>query len=516
MKLGKQSVFYNAFFLCMSSIGLQLIGFVYRIGLSRFGGAEVMGMYQLIMPAYSVIMSFTMSGLTLAVSRLCAQYQAAGDSAGVRGVVRFSQLVFLCLFACAAIPVCLFPDLIAGVVLGEPKIKVALLLLLPCLFLTGFENIFKSCFHGIKYILPPIVSELTEQIVRTIAGLGLLLFLCPEDPGAATAMIVLGMVISEVFSVVILTSFYKKTGRRILPKREGHLKIPKGMFRRVAAIAVPVSSAGLLNNFLSSATTILIPNRLMAAGVSAQEAMSSFGVMVGMTMPLLMLPTAFIHPLNTVLLPRFSQYSAKNNEAQTRRKAGKAIQITSILISVSLSIMLPLGNELAQLIYHQSSAGEHIFALSVATYIKEFGSVEQWKAHYMERASQETMQRGYQKLVEWYGSKEAALDAAMAPPNQELVQACQKRLDAVLEKLNEKRKRGCPLDSFEVRESVGEYEFVMKRLYQMEAKEGLEQLMLSVADSYRHEMVRPKTDAQYGEGAAEFFAQAIASFYKRA
>ena len=56
----------------------------------------------------------------------------------------------------------------------------------------------------------------------------------------------------------------------------------------------------------------------------------------------------------------------------------------------------------------------------------------------------------------------------------------------------------------------------MKRLYQMEAKEGLEQLMLSVADSYRHEMVRPKTDAQYGEGAAEFFAQAIASFYKRA
>ena len=159
---------------------------------------------------------------------------------------------------------------------------------------------------------------------------------------------------------------------------------------------------------------------------------------------------------------------------------------------------------------------EHLPESAKEAAIKEFGSVEQWKAHYMERASQETMQRGYQKLVEWYGSKEAALDAAMAPPNQELVQACQKRLAAVLEKLNEKRKRGCPLDSFEVRESVGEYEFVMKRLYQMEAKEGLEQLMLSVADSYRHEMVRPKTDAQYGEGAAEFFAQAIASFYKRA
>ena len=112
----------------------------------------------------------------------------------------------------------------------------------------------------------------------------------------------------------------------------------------------------------------MIPNRLMAAGVSAQEAMSSFGIMVGMTMPLLMLPSAFIHPMNTVLLPRFSQYSTKNDQAQTRRKAGKAIQVTSILIAVSLSIMLPLGNELAQLIYHQPSAGEHIILLSAATF----------------------------------------------------------------------------------------------------------------------------------------------------
>lgn len=367
MKMRKQSVFYNAFFLCLSSVGLQCIGFVYRIGLSRFGGAQVMGMYQLIMPAYSVIMSFTMSGLTLAVSRLCAQYQAKGDGDGVRGVVRFSQLVFLCLFCCAAFCVFLFPDFIAGTVLGEPKIKMALLLLLPCLFLTGFENIFKSCFHGVKYILPPIVSELTEQLVRTVAGLGLLIVLCPKDPGVATALIVLGMVISEVFSVLILTSFYRKAGDRVFgPQRQ--TKIPKGMFRKVAAIAVPVSSAGLLNNFLSSTTTILIPNRLMAAGVSAQQAMSSFGVMVGMTMPLLMLPTAFIHPLTTVLLPRFSQYSTQKDLAQTKRKAGKAIQVTSMLIAASLAVMVPLGRTLAQMIYKQPAAGEHILPLCAAAF----------------------------------------------------------------------------------------------------------------------------------------------------
>lgn len=367
MRIQKQSVFYNAFFLCLSSIGLQIIGFVYRIGLSRFGGAQVMGMYQLVMPVYSIITAFTMSGLTLSVSRLSAEYHSLGNTGGVRGVIRFSQIVFLGLFLCAAVPVCLFPGQISSNILGEPKVQTALLLLLPCIFLTGYENIFKSSFHGIKFITAPIVSELTEQIVRAISGLGLLIVIAPSDPGVATALIIVGMIISEVFSVVILSAFYRFAKKKRL-QAAGATKIPKGILKKVAAIAVPVSSAGLLNNFLSSATTVLIPHRLMAAGVPHQEAMASFGVMVGMTMPLLMLPSAFIHPLNTVLLPRFSQYNALGSEAQTRRKAGKAIQITSILIAPSLAIMLPLGNMLAKLIYNQPAAGDHILLLSIATF----------------------------------------------------------------------------------------------------------------------------------------------------
>lgn len=146
--------------------------------------------------------------------------------------------------------------------------------------------------------------------------------------------------------------------------------------------------------------------------------------------------------------------------------------------------------------------------------IQEFGSAEKWKEHYLECASQEKMQRGYQKLVEWYGSREAALDAAMHPPERTMVQAMQKRQDAVLKKLNEKR--ACPLDAFEVRECVGEYEFVMKRLCQMTSEEGTRQMMLSLASSFRREEIRQQLDAQYGEGAAAFFADAIEAFYHRA
>ena len=124
------------------------------------------------------------------------------------------------------------------------------------------------------------------------------------------------------------------------------------------------------------------------------------------------------------------------------------------------------------------------------------------------------MQKGYQKLIEWYGSKEAALQAVMATPNQALVQESQKRLDAVLNQLSDKREH--PLDSPAIRALIGEYEAVMKKLHQLGSAEGLKQLMLSVASTYRHELLQSKTDEPYGEGASEFSAQAIEAFYRPA
>ena len=62
-----------------------------------------------------------------------------------------------------------------------------------------------------------------------------------------------------------------------------------------------------------------------------------------------------------------------------------------------------------------------------------------------------------------------------------------------------------------MKEIVGEYGFVMKLICQMKEEQGL---MLAVAQSYRDERCRQAIDEQYGDGAAEFFAQAIEAFYR--
>ena len=141
--------------------------------------------------------------------------------------------------------------------------------------------------------------------------------------------------------------------------------------------------------------------------------------------------------------------------------------------------------------------------------IKEFGSIEQWKKHYMEVVSSEEMQKGYAKVVEWYGGKDKFLSVARTPVSKEVAESYNQRIEAILQKLI--AKQNCDIDSFEVKELVGEYGFVMKQLAQIKEEKGF---MMAQAQYYRNEKIRPMIDEKYGEGASDFFAQAIENYYK--
>ena len=141
--------------------------------------------------------------------------------------------------------------------------------------------------------------------------------------------------------------------------------------------------------------------------------------------------------------------------------------------------------------------------------IKEFGSIEQWKKHYMEVVSSEEMQKGYAKVVEWYGGKDKFLSVARTPVSKEVAESYNKRIEAILQKLI--AKQNCDIDSFEVKELVGEYGFVMKQLAQIKEEKGF---MMAQTQYYRNGQIKPMIDEKYGEGASDFFAQAIENYYK--
>ena len=100
-------------------------------------------------------------------------------------------------------------DAISVYFLGDARTQLGLILLVPCVALTGVENCHKHFFYGAGLVGPPAVVELLEQLVRTLAVLGLLWAFLPQYPERAVGLIVGGMVICEVFSACVLVVLYR-------------------------------------------------------------------------------------------------------------------------------------------------------------------------------------------------------------------------------------------------------------------------------------------------------------------
>lgn len=144
-----------------------------------------------------------------------------------------------------------------------------------------------------------------------------------------------------------------------------------------------------------------------------------------------------------------------------------------------------------------------------AVFIEKYGSMQAWREHFLERASGEDAQKNFQKIAEWYGGKEQALKAATNPDNAQLFPAYQKRLERIMEKLSQKKDED--VMSWEVRELIGEYDFVSRQMYQME---DAAPFMLVLADAYQnHAEIQKCQDAVYGEGVTAFIGRAIDAFY---
>lgn len=206
----------------------------------------------------------------------------------------------------------------------------------------------------------------------------------------------------------------------------------------------------------------------------------------------------------------------RNNILQMQRKMLMVKKERIELLIASIDDILKGENKMDFVIFTKTEIEElcqttldHMPDTMKESIIQEFGGIEQWQKHYVERCSKEDMQKGYQKMVEWYGDKDSALKAMNNPPSKEVCDAFGKRVEIIEKKLSEHKEY--PLDSFEVKQIIGEYGFVMKKLYQLKYEADL---MLSMAASFRDERAKAILDEKYGEGSAEFFACAIEAFYK--
>lgn len=356
----KHVILQGALILTMVGFVSRIIGFFYRIFLSQAIGAEGVGIYQLIFPVYSLAFSLTASGIQTAISRNVSGKMALGDKKGARSVF----LAGLILTLGGALPTALFlyvqAPWIACSLLKESRCQDLIRLLAFALPFAGIHSCVGGYYLGLKKTGVPAVSQLVEQLARVSVSYLVYLIFLEKGMSPTPLLAVIGLVFEEAASALFcLTAALLHFGKQ---KREhASSSLP---WATLLCLSLPLTANRVLINLLQSIEAVCIPMRLQLSGLTTSSALSVYGVLTGMAMPLVLFPSAVTSAISVMLLPTVSEAQAANNERRITKTLEGTVRYSLILGILCTGIFLCFGDALGTALFHNEMAGQFILILA--------------------------------------------------------------------------------------------------------------------------------------------------------
>lgn len=339
----KEKFINSVIILLIGGLLTKLLGMFIKIMMSRLIGTEGLGLYMMVLPTFSLFIGIGQFGLPTALSKLVAEKRK-------NNIKLFFSILPISLFInlLLIITIIVIAPVLATNLLHDPRCYLPILAIAVVIPFTSLSSICRSYFFGKEKMVPHVVSNLLEDIVRlTLMIIGIPFFL-PKGLEYAVCYIILSNVISEGVSILVLFLFLPK---KIQLKKED--LIPKKDYMKESlSIGIPNTTGRLLGSIGYFLEPILLTTTLLSLGYSSKFITTEYGILSGYVMPLLLLPSFFTMAISQALLPVVSREYTRGNYTFVRRKIKQAI-LYSLAIGIPVTIFFIIFPELPlKLIYH--------------------------------------------------------------------------------------------------------------------------------------------------------------------
>ncbi len=345
----KNKVYANASIVTGLSVAERGLGFLYRIVLSRLIGAEGLGLYQVALSLFGLFLTVGTGGLPITVSRMITKSKANHQPQGVGNAVGGG--IVLCLLL--TLPIALFLFFFGGklpFLFSDARSFRVFRILLIGLCFSSVYAVIRGSFWGNKEFLIPSVMEIAEEGVMVLVGIMLLQSVPSAAIGAEKAA--WAVVISYLFSCSFSLSWFFIRG--------GTITSPKGTLKPLLKSSMPITAVRASGSLVNSAVAVLLPVMLIRAGLQESEALQLFGVVSGMVLPILFIPSTIIGSLALVLVPELSEDFYRHNHERLRANLAKGLKFSFLIACFLIPFFFALGDGLGCLAYSNELAGEMI------------------------------------------------------------------------------------------------------------------------------------------------------------
>lgn len=345
--------------MALCSLLIRSLSMMFRVWLTGMVGTEVLGIYQLILTVYAFFLLISTSGISVTATRLVGDFLAKGEADRAKytasKLIGFSSAVGLVL----AVILFFSAELLSCAVTDIGRSAAPLRILAVSLPFAAFSAAVRGYFTAKRKMLRISGEQILEQISEIGVCVFAFTYLTPKgfDPLCAAA---LGTTAAEILSFFYSFAIYFFDVIRIKEKN----KPETSLLRSSLPIALPCTASSGLRSALAAAENMLIPVGLMKYGAQRGTALSEYGIISGMAMPVIVFPSVFILPFASLIITEMSQADTLGHKNGIRH-------ISQRMISATLKYSLPVmflfiffANEIGSVLYNNSSAGFYIAALA--------------------------------------------------------------------------------------------------------------------------------------------------------
>jgi len=312
----------------------KILAMVIKIFLTRAIGDNGIGLYMMVLPTFNLFITLCSLSLSTSISKLISERRKSK-----RVVLSIVPTCLIYNFVLMGI-IILFAPFIANHLLKNsltyyPIMAIAFTLPFICI-----SSILKGYFYGNENMIPFVISNIVEQIIRLLFIIFMIPKLMANGVSSVVSFVVLINVFSELASIVCLILFIPNKKISI-----GDFKFDKKIMKDVLDISLPSTGSRLIGSISYFFEPIFLTYVLLQVGYNSEYITQEYGVITGYVYPLLFIPSFFTAAISTALLPVISSSYSKGYYGYAKKKLMQAIGI-SIFIGIIFTIIFMLIPEI--------------------------------------------------------------------------------------------------------------------------------------------------------------------------
>lgn len=351
--------FLNAISLTLTALFMRGVGMLFNVIVSNRAGSEAMGLYSMLGSVYGFAITLASAGINLGTTRLISDAIGEGKYGLAKKSAKISVLCCALTGIVATVLLFFLAPIIGARFIGDARAIVPLRILSVSLTPIAICSCLSGYFTAVRRVKLNASSQVFTQLFRIVATVFFLSVLGTVGAEQACIALVLGACITEILSLVISYSLYLIDRRKLNPDTNTSVPTPT-ITKKLLGITLPVTFSACIRSALTMLQHVLIPKGLLKSGKNWGQALSSYGSLHGMAMPLILFPSAFISAFAGLLIPEVSECLVQKNEARLQRVSYRALTL-SLIFSIGVSgIMIFYSHELGLTAYKSAETAQYI------------------------------------------------------------------------------------------------------------------------------------------------------------